>query len=296
MPRTVVVGVDGSPESLSAANWAAREADLRAAALHVVYAGDQPPYAYVPFAGESVPPPGADRSAPMLREVEATLTHRHPGLRITTGRVEGQPATALQAAAEEADLLVLGSRRLGGVTGLLLGSVALAVVARSRRPVVLVRAGEHAEDEHLPDAFGGTTMATPFRNVLLGLDLRDPHDAVIEFAFEAAHRRAAPLRVVYGWGASGSDDGDTLDAGLRGESAGLAEVLTPWRDKFPDVEVTGQVVVGAPGSHLADASRDAALVVVGRRSRPASVGPRIGPVTHAVLQHAAAPVAVVPHG
>ncbi|MFF1323610.1 universal stress protein [Streptomyces chartreusis] len=44
-----------------------------------------------------------------------------------------------------------------------------------------------------------------------------------------------------------------------------------------------------------DASRDAALVVVGRRSRRAQIGGHVGPVTHALLHHAAAPVAVVPH-
>lgn len=295
MPRTVVVGVDGSPESLSAADWAAREAVLHTAALRVVHAGEQPPYAYVPFAGETVPPPGVDRSARMLREVEAALTHRHPSLRITTDQVEGQPVTALPAAAGEADLLVLGSRGLSGVAGLLLGSVALTVVARSRRPVVLVRGDERAEDEHLPDASGSRSRSTPFRDVVLGLDLRDPHDAVIEFAFEAAFRRAAPLRVIHSWSPSGNDDGGTLDAELRGEPAGLTDALVPWRDKYPGVEVTEQVVVGAAGSHLADASRDAALVVIGRRCRPSVVDPRIGPVTHAVLHHAVAPVAVVPH-
>ncbi|MCT7353865.1 universal stress protein [Streptomyces sp. 15-116A] len=295
MPRTVVVGVDGSPESLAAADWAAREAVLRTAELRVVYAGEQPPYAYVPFAGETVPPPGADRSAHMLREVDAALTHRHRGLRITTDQVDGHPATALPIAAREADLLVLGSRGLSGVAGLLLGSVAPAVVARSRRPVVLVRAGERAEDEHVSDASGNRSESTPFRDVVLGLDLRDPHDAVIEFAFEAASRRAAALRIIHSWSPSGNDDGDTLDAELRGEPASLTDALAPWRDKYPGVEVTEQVVVGAPGSHLADASRDAALVVVGRRRRPSTVGPRIGPVTHAVLHDAVAPVAVIPH-
>ncbi|WP_031061719.1 universal stress protein, partial [Streptomyces sp. NRRL WC-3774] len=56
-----------------------------------------------------------------------------------------------------------------------------------------------------------------------------------------------------------------------------------------------QAVVGSAGRHLVHASRDAALVVVGRRNRRSHLGGHVGPVTHAVLQHAATPVAVVPH-
>lgn len=75
----------------------------------------------------------------------------------------------------------------------------------------------------------------------------------------------------------------------------MIEVLRPWREKFPGVDVNEQAVVGSAGSHLIDASRDAALVVVGRRNRRTPVGAHIGPVTQAVLHHATAPVAVVPH-
>ncbi|MFF4805608.1 universal stress protein [Streptomyces sp. NPDC001351] len=108
----------------------------------------------------------ADR---MLREAEATIALRHPGLRITTDRLVEEPVPALLAAAEEADLLVLGSRGLGGVAGFLVGSVAQAVVAGSRRPVVLVRGALRPEDEHQPGPSGAG--AVPFRD-LLGLNSR----------------------------------------------------------------------------------------------------------------------------
>ncbi|MER6687582.1 universal stress protein [Streptomyces minutiscleroticus] len=139
MRSTIAVGVDGSAESLAAAGWAAREAELRSAVLRVVHAGDQPPHAYVPFAGEAVPLPHTDLSARMLSEVRASLAYRRPGLRIIAEQVPGQPATALPVLARETDLLVLGSRGLGRTTGALLGSVATAAVARAERPVVLER-------------------------------------------------------------------------------------------------------------------------------------------------------------
>ncbi|WP_319053965.1 universal stress protein [Streptomyces europaeiscabiei] len=62
-----------------------------------------------------------------------------------------------------------------------------------------------------------------------------------------------------------------------------ADVLRPWQDKFPGVAVTEEALVGDAGAHLVDASRGASLVVVGRRTREGSLGPRLGPVAHEVL-------------
>ncbi|MET9903637.1 universal stress protein [Streptomyces sp. NPDC006446] len=305
---TITVGLDGSPESLAAADWAAREAVQREVPLRLLHAGASSGSPYPPFPG--VPAPDAieaerDWAAHLLREAESRLRDRHPGLRITAEQSEKQAAPALLAGAEDTELLVLGSRGLGTVAGFLVGSVALAVVARSERPVVLVRAGEHAADEYLPGAAGAAAAtaasSTPYRDVVLGLDLEEPGDAVVEFAFETAARRAAGLRVVHGWnpaavyGHAAAPDSE-LDAEMAEETRlGLHALLRPWRDKFPGVEVRAQAVIGSAGRHLVHASRDASLVVVGRKRRHTLVGGRVGPVTHAVLQHASAPVAVVPH-
>ncbi|MFE8946937.1 universal stress protein [Streptomyces sp. NPDC007856] len=302
MPRTITAGLDGSPASLAAAEWAAREALLRDLPLHLVHAlGRQ---LYAPLGGAPQPSPGPDEQIRwadhMLREAEATIARRHPGLRITTDRRTEEPVTALLGAARTADLLVLGSRGLGGIAGFLVGSVAQAVVAGSRRPVVLVRGGLRSEDEHQPGAVGSGAIA--FRDVVLGLNSAAPNDTVIEFAFEAASQRAARLRVVHGRSPELPyyDNGGDLNAELHDELTGemhraLSEALEPWRDKFPGVEVTEQAVIGKAGSHLVEASHDASLVVIGRRRRRTPIGTVIGPVAHAVLHHATAPVGVVPH-
>ncbi|MDX3241360.1 universal stress protein [Streptomyces sp. ME18-1-4] len=300
----ITVGLDGSSESLAAADWAAREAVQRDVPLRLLHAGDPAGALYTPFMG--APAPGVidaqrDWTARLLRGAESRLTERHPGLRLTVQETGERAVPALLTAGKDSELLVLGSRRLGTVAGFLVGSVALAVVARTERPVVLVRAGERAEDEHVPDATGTGTVTTAYRDVVVGLDLDSPADAVVEFAFEAARRRAAGLRVVHGWNpAAVYGYGAALDAGLGADLAeearkGLSDALRPWRDKFPGVEVREQSVIGGAGRHLVHASRDAALVVVGRKRRQALAGGHIGPVTHAVLQHASAPVAVVPH-
>lgn len=73
------------------------------------------------------------------------------------------------------------------------------------------------------------------------------------------------------------------------------DMLLPWRHKFPDVRVTTSVFTGSAGGRLVHACRGAGLVVVGRHLRRSPLGVHLGPVTHAVLHHAAAPVAVVAH-
>lgn len=216
---------------------------------------------------------------------------------MTEEQVTGTPADALVDAAKDAELLVLGSRGLSGVGGFLVGSVGLAIVAHAELPVVLVRADGQAahEDESAP------ASAAPPRPAVLGLDAGAPSDAVIEFAFAEAALRGTGLRVVYGWNLPPYYAyGLAMDAGLhdelsREETTALTEALRPWRQKHPSIEVAQEPRVGSAADHLVDASREASLVVIGRRIRRGALGAHIGPVAHGVLHHSTAPVAVVAH-
>ncbi|WP_420309497.1 universal stress protein [Streptomyces sp. YS-B37] len=292
MVRSVVAGLDGSPESRAAAEWAAGEAELRGLPLKIVHvwvpAPD--PLAQAPFIGAETQQQWSER---IPREAGEGLRRRHPGVDVTVEQVSGTPSDALVGAAKDAELLVLGSRGLSGVGGFLVGSVGLSVVARAELPVVLVRADEQAADED------GTNPGN--RPVVLGLDAEGPADAVIEFAFAEAARRGTSLRVVYGWSLPPYYAyGFALDAGLHDElsqeeTGSLTEALRPWRQKHPDTEVFLEPRVGSAADHLVDASREASLVVIGRRIRRGGPGAHIGPVAHGVLHHSTAPVAVVAH-
>ncbi|MGW3399789.1 universal stress protein [Streptomyces sp. NRRL F-5193] len=77
---------------------------------------------------------------------------------------------------------------------------------------------------------------------------------------------------------------------------GLEGLLSPWRTRYPGTSVTAKAVVGSAAPQMAEASREAELVVVGRRARRLPVGPHVGHVTQAVIHHSPAPVAVVPLG
>ncbi|MFJ2237992.1 universal stress protein [Streptomyces sp. NPDC087859] len=301
MSRNVIVGLDGSSESRAAAEWAAREAKLRGLPLRLVHVWEPvpEPMAQAPLLGAETQQHWSER---IPRETADGLRLRHPGVHVEVEQISGKPMDALPEVSKDAELLVLGSRGLSGLAGFLVGSVGMAVIAHTETPVVLVRAGEQASDEHEPDPAGIPSAATPYRPVVLGLDAGHSDDTVITFAFEEASRRGTALKVVYGWNlppyfAYGLPADPELNAERgRQEAAALAAALRPWRQKYPDVEVVEASHSGSPANQVIDASREASLVVVGRRIRRSPIGAHIGSVTHAVLHHATAPVAVVAHG
>ncbi|MET7978235.1 universal stress protein [Streptomyces mirabilis] len=301
MLRHVAAGIDGSPEGLAAAHWAAREALRRGTALRLVHA-----WKWQPRPAPTVPADMSQRSwaEDMLAQASDSMRAAHSGLQVITQAVADAPVEALLAASEEADLLVLGSHGISGVAGFLTGSVSQRVVARSPRPVVLVRAGECTADEHFSAVDGispDEIPETPYRDVVLGLDTDRPCDELIEFAFDAARRRAAPLRVLHAFsGPSPYAAIDRLapenDPELRAEhERAVVATLRPWCEKFPALAVTETVIEGRAAGELIHASAGAALLVVGRRMRETRLGTHLGSVAHGVLHHAPCPVAVVPH-
>ncbi|WP_327426093.1 universal stress protein [Streptomyces sp. NBC_01236] len=305
MLRYVAAGIDGTPESLAAAHWAAREAVRRGVALRLVHAWERRPRP-----APTVPADKSQRSwaEDMLAQASDSVRAAHAGLRVVTHSVADAPVGALLAAAEEADLLVIGSRWISGVTGFLTGSVSQRVVARSPRPVVLVRAGECTAREHFSAAAGispDEIPEIPYRDVVLGIDTDRPCDELIEFAFDAARLRATPLRVVHAFSAPPAYAAIDRLAPVNGPEL-LAEheravvaTLRPWCEKFPEVAVTETVTEGRAARELIHASAGAALLVVGRQVRGTLLGNHhgnhLGSVAHAALHHAPCPVAVVPH-
>ncbi|MCZ7460432.1 universal stress protein [Streptomyces sp. WMMC940] len=290
MPRTVTVGLDGSRESMAAVGWAAREALARGLPLRLVHVWDLAPDVHTPLIGPDTRRHWAERTP---RKAAEWVSRHHPGLEVGTVQKCGEPAKALCEAAEEAELLVLGSRGLGAITGFVVGSVSLAVVARTGRPVVLVRSRDLQVPATKPPADDG--------DVVLGLDISHPCEKLLEFAFAHAHRHGAGLRVVHSWNfpLAWGPDAAAAAALLEGQvqaakADALAAVLLPWRHEFPEVQVTEDCRLGRPAHDLPAAAHDARLVVVGRRSRTSSIGAHTGTVTHSVLHHCAAPVAVVP--
>ena len=136
----IVVGVDGSDGSRAALRWAWAEAQAHGAALEVVTAWQYPITTSLPAFG-SMPTPddleGEARQAMLAVVAEEGIT-AEAGVTVTTLVAEGTAAQALLGAAEEADLLVVGSRGHGGFAGLLVGSVSQQCGSHAKVPVVVV--------------------------------------------------------------------------------------------------------------------------------------------------------------
>jgi nucleotide-binding universal stress UspA family protein len=135
--RRIVVGIDGSPPADRALDWAIGEAQRRAASLHLVAA-----WLYPMALGYAFTTTVADVRQSAQDAIDRALAHIDevaPGIAARGETVEQQPAPALVAAAQGADLLVVGSRGRGGFEGLLLGSVSQYCTRHATCSVVVVR-------------------------------------------------------------------------------------------------------------------------------------------------------------
>ncbi|MDI3242282.1 universal stress protein [Arthrobacter sp. AL08] len=132
----IVVGVDGSPQSKAAMDWAIVEAKLRngqvlaLAAWNFPYVGDAlgQVWDYDVFQSDA---------EAILKAELARVTDQ--GVNITGRAVQANPGSALVEASRAADLVVVGSRGHGGFTGMMLGSVSAATVHHAHCPVLVLR-------------------------------------------------------------------------------------------------------------------------------------------------------------
>jgi nucleotide-binding universal stress UspA family protein len=289
-PRPVVVGIDGSDASRAAASLATTEARLRRAPLHLVQALSWP------LDGVTAPldPDVSSDLGTMLRSgAEMDLRNAAADAaevlgadRVSWSVVPSDPVEALRDASAEAQLLVVGSRGVGGVAGLLVGSTASGIVAHTACPVVV-----------LPDET--SVVVSQRTSVVVGVEGRVRDDAVLEFAFAEAAARGTDLVAVHAWQdavleTSFQSLAPLVDwAGvLADEQRVLAETLAGWRDKEPDVVVREVVLRERTARALVSVSLTAQLLVVGHRQRRPFA--RLGSTTHGVLHRAGCPVAVVP--
>jgi nucleotide-binding universal stress UspA family protein len=145
---TVVVGIDGSEPSLRALRWAADEALAHGWDLEVVHVWERP-QSYAPLGVGSYPidpGPAHDEGRKVLDRALAEVRARAPGVALLGRLEEGAPGTVMVDAAHDADLVVVGTRGLGGIKSFFLGSVSQQVAHHARCPVVIVPPDDEAEE------------------------------------------------------------------------------------------------------------------------------------------------------
>ena len=141
-PFVIVVGVDGSPASQAALDWGMQEARLRNGQV-IVLASWEYPY-ITDAAGQAWDYTGFERDARLILDGELRRVD-DPAVPLTGRLVEGNAAAALVEASREADLLIVGSRGLGGFSGMLLGSVSAQLAHHARCPLLIIRSGAEGD-------------------------------------------------------------------------------------------------------------------------------------------------------
>jgi nucleotide-binding universal stress UspA family protein len=139
---SIVVGVDGSAGAKAALRWALAEARLRGTVLRVVHAWTFPyaatRYSILPLIDEGFNEELKKTAVSLIEEMLAEVGSEADEVEVERVTVEGAAPRVLLEQAEDAELLVVGSRGLGGFRGLLLGSVSQQCAHHAQCPVVIV--------------------------------------------------------------------------------------------------------------------------------------------------------------
>jgi nucleotide-binding universal stress UspA family protein len=282
--KPVVVGIDGTTAATQSVRWAARQAHRDNLPLRLVHAYELP----VGFPTgvtqeESVLGALRARGRRWLAEAGDIAAEVLPATRTETALAAASSEAALLRESEDATVVVLGNKGRNALTGLLVGSTSLALAGRAYCPVVLVR-----DDEERTGP------------VVVGVDGTGASEPAIAFAFAEASARKATLVALHAWADSlfelalaGNNAPLDLDRYRRAGEEVLAERLAGWQEKYPDVRVDRKVVHDQPGHALRIASREAQLLVVGRRGRGGLRDLVIGSTSQHVIHHATCPVAVI---
>jgi nucleotide-binding universal stress UspA family protein len=283
-PR-IVVGVDGSPASKVAVDWAARDAAMRNVPLTLVHVanGVAAPWSPTPLPtgfGKWQQERGREFVEDAVRVAEEA-TRGTAALQVKTEMYFSATVPTLVDMSKDAEMVVVG-RRGQGAFGSLLGSVSAGLVQHAHCPVAVI----HDEDPLMPHP----TQAP----VLVGVDGSPVSELATAIAFDEASRRRVDLIALHAWSDAGVVDFPGMDwSSLESsEDEVLAERLAGWQEPYPDVKVHRHVVCDRPARQLIEHSEAAQLVVVGSHGRGGFAGMLLGSVSAAVVQSARMPVIV----
>jgi len=313
----LVVGVDGSDGSRTALAWAVDEARLRGDDLTVVTVMPPPNLLITPAPiGEDLRRRADTEASQRARAVleEMIAPHVAAGVAITPVALRGDTTFhALIRRATDADALIVGSRGLGALRRLLLGSVSSQVAVHAETTVVVVPEppDQQRDDKVVVGIDGSTHAGVALRRAALEAALR---------GWELELVMVQPPPPVAGSGGSGRDPVEaymwvgTLVPGPVPDSDELADAhhqaATRWRnlaeglleaelDRLDDATLPAKVtrtVIGAdhPARALLDIAAWARLLVLGRRGRGGFTGMLLGSISQHCVRHATSPVMIVP--
>ncbi|MCQ4621429.1 universal stress protein [Corynebacterium sp. CCUG 71335] len=285
----VVVAVDGGEPSNNAVRWAANTANKRGVPLRLASSYTMPQFLYA----EGMVPPQElydDLQNECLRKIADArdiALEVAPDIKIGHTVAEGSPIDMLLDLSKESTMIVMGSRGLGGLSGMVLGSVSAAVVSHASCPVVVVR------DDN------AVTEDTKYGPLVVGVDGSEVSVKATQVAFEEAQARGAELIAVHTYMDNSSPAAgaivteDQLQQVDQQRAKKLEDALSSFSAEFPDVAVRKVVTRDRPVRALVEQAQGAQLLITGSHGRGGFKGMLLGSTSRALLQAAPCPMMVV---
>lgn len=294
--RPIVVGIDGSEHSARALRWAVREAQLRRTRLELVHA----------YHHEVVAFASAAAARELAGDLVADVVARYQGLldtvewrqTIAVGSAGGAAGMLLDAG-RGADMIVMGTRGLGGFGELLLGSTSHRVLQHASVPVALIREPADGRTVDAEERDG-------LRSLVVGVDGSPEALGALRWAVDEARRRGVGVLVVHGMDLPSSVELQVLGLPLELVATRIGQARATARSDVDaqidrslplqgDVDIDRVIDDDAPVAALQRYATAEHLLVVGTRGRRGFSEVGMGSVSHQCAHHAAGPLVVVPY-
>ncbi len=287
MTGRIVVGIDGSPQSGNALEWAVSRAALGGEELELINAYTATPvfdfYGYHTMAATQPIDWFAEHATFVLEAAAERVRELAPDMTCVSRSVLGHPALHLAEASEGAVAVVVGRRGLGAAASAVLGSVSNRLATQARCPVVVV--GE----EELPTS----------GPVVVGVDGSEFGLNALRFALAEAALRKTTVRAIAAYEAmhpAFAMDQEMVDRVRAATEADIDDTISQALEgsKGADgLEVERVVTEGRPADVIVSHADDAQLIVVGTHGKGMVRRVLVGSVSRQVLNDATRPVAVV---
>jgi nucleotide-binding universal stress UspA family protein len=284
----IVVGIDGSEGSKHALEWACNETrrdksvEITAVSTWLSSIPNASPW----FVGYDIPADLTESTEATLKTTVDSVVHeRYPYVEVKQRVLCGSASATLIAEGANADLVVVGSRGLGGFKGLLLGSVSHQVLTHAPCSVVVVPVAPRHGSEIM-------------NVIVVGVDGSKNSTVALRWAAERAQSTGERIHAVHAWQTApityaAIGTGVSFEAQYDRDAREVLDAFIQEADLPKNVTVVPVVRHGSPAKVLVENSRHADLLVVGARGREGFPGLLLGSVTTAVAHHTPCPLAVI---
>ena len=255
-PSAVVVGIDGSPTAIHAAQWAINEAISRSVPLRLVYV-TKPKHPSAEDYYEDI-----HHAEASLRAAQAAVEAAGKPVKVETAILDGPAGPALVEESRDAEIICVGSVGIGRYARSILGSTATDLAEKAHCPVAVIR----PQEEQPPHAINW---------VVVEVNEQPDNEAVVKVAIQEAKLRQAPVLAV-------------------GNGDGLEGKVETWKRHHPDIHIY-PVSDGADVAHFLKKHDERVQLAVIGGSQAGELAQIVGPYGHPVFHHTESSVLIVHH-